>query len=113
MSLFKCPYCQYQSDSQPGKWSIMHGHLVRNHPDSITPLFRCIMCKAGFQDNRAYRKHKQKCEQDPQVNCELCGTNISSSRLVTHAMWHIKIAQEQDELRRKNPAGNDQSVISC
>lgn len=50
-SQFMCVLCGHQSESQPGKWSLMHTHLVIHHPGTITPLFRCTMCTKGFQVN--------------------------------------------------------------
>ena len=46
---FKCWFCSYVSLKQPGKWSLMHNHLVTHHSGCITPLFNCAVCKKGFQ----------------------------------------------------------------
>lgn len=53
-----------------------------------------------LQELRAYRKHKQCCSEDPQVECELCHSSISKSRLVTHAIWHVRSAEEADRVKK-------------
>ena len=63
-------------------------HLSRTNPcihDLCT--HRSVLT---LQEIRRYRFHKRRCLLDQMVECELCHTQINKSRLVTHAMWHVR-----------------------
>ena len=55
---FRCYICKYQNKQLPGKWGIMHAHLVSRHSGVIDARFSCSECGKGFQELRRYQQHQ-------------------------------------------------------
>ena len=105
-----CYLCGYQCPQQPYKWSVLHSHLVTQHPGVIDPPYSCNICKKDFYKMRLFIDHKILCSKNLLRTCDNCGQDVNRYELARHLRTCDREAPEviEESVAEGQPVGTVQ-----